>query len=236
METILNLTHNEMSKDTKVSNNSNKNNLEGVPIKSSFEFDDQQSIVEDYYKNNFPNFKLFKFHNILICKMGNMFTFNFDEETFTPKYSIGPHWYLTAVLNFLVLIMVIVLYFSIFRKLTKIEITIYFLFVILTYIIINRTALINPGIVLNKVKGKNDYGFCNICQVYYNPYDQVEHCESCGVCIDKMDHHCIWVGKCVGRKNILSFYMMLICVAIFYLYIIVCCFLLYFEKKKKKKI
>ena len=234
METMLNIEKNEIQKDININNNSNNDEFEGVPIKSSFHFENQQNFIEDYYKNNFPDFKLFKFHNILICKMGNMLTFNFDKKTFTPKFSIGPHWYLTLVLHFLVLIMALVLYFTIFKRTSTIQITIFIFFIILIIFIIDRTALINPGIVLNKVKGKNDYGFCSICKVYYNPYDRVEHCDLCGVCIDKMDHHCIWVGKCVGRKNIISFYLMIIIVGIFYFYMIICLFLLYFENKKKK--
>ena len=233
MKILLNPDKDEKSKNFTSNNNSNNNDYEGVSIQSSFLFDNSQNSIEDYYKNNFPNFKLFKFHNILICKMGKMLAFNFDKKTYIPKFCIGPHWYLTITLNFVVLIFEIILYISIVRKIATILIIIFILFSILILIIINRTALINPGIVLNKIKGKNDYGYCSICNVYYNPYDQVEHCGFCGVCIDKRDHHCVWIGKCVGRKNILSFYMMIAFTAIFYLYIIICTLIFYVDKKKK---
>jgi hypothetical protein len=32
----------------------------------------------------------------------------------------------------------------------------------------------------------------------------------CNVCIAGYDHHCPWVGKCVGRDNISAFYYFLI--------------------------
>lgn len=32
------------------------------------------------------------------------------------------------------------------------------------------------------------------------------HCEFCQVCVDGFDHHCPWMGKCIGRKNLCAFY------------------------------
>lgn len=32
------------------------------------------------------------------------------------------------------------------------------------------------------------------------------HCDDCGLCIEELDHHCVWVGKCVGRYNLKLFY------------------------------
>lgn len=27
------------------------------------------------------------------------------------------------------------------------------------------------------------------------------HCKMCNTCIADFDHHCVFIGKCVGRKN-----------------------------------
>jgi len=27
------------------------------------------------------------------------------------------------------------------------------------------------------------------------------HCNVCGVCVERMDHHCAWLNNCVGVKN-----------------------------------
>ncbi|RHY24631.1 hypothetical protein DYB28_012356 [Aphanomyces astaci] len=35
------------------------------------------------------------------------------------------------------------------------------------------------------------------------------HCYECEVCIDGMDHHCPWTGKCIGKKTLYWFYLFL---------------------------
>lgn len=31
------------------------------------------------------------------------------------------------------------------------------------------------------------------------------HCHTCGVCVRGFDHHCIWLGTCIGERNYLAF-------------------------------
>lgn len=38
----------------------------------------------------------------------------------------------------------------------------------------------------------------------YQPPGAV-HCPECNVCIEGYDHHCPWVGTCIGKKNFLFF-------------------------------
>ena len=67
----------------------------------------------------------------------------------------------------------------------------------------------NPGISF-KHKGKNTkYYYCDKCKFSY-PFiidKNFEHCYSCGVCLQGLDHHCGVFGKCIGRKNLISFYL-----------------------------
>jgi hypothetical protein len=45
---------------------------------------------------------------------------------------------------------------------------------------------------------------CHWCQAYrINPF--VHHCSTCGVCIEMMDHHCFFLGQCVGKGNMKYF-------------------------------
>lgn len=56
--------------------------------------------------------------------------------------------------------------------------------------------------------------FCTICQME-QPF-RTKHCELCEECICKFDHHCFWIGGCVGEKNHLKFWLMLLCMALAY--------------------
>ncbi|XP_020600080.1 probable protein S-acyltransferase 15 [Phalaenopsis equestris] len=50
-------------------------------------------------------------------------------------------------------------------------------------------------------KGKSQY--CDKCCAYKPP--RAHHCRVCRRCVLKMDHHCSWIGNCVGYANYKSF-------------------------------
>ena len=49
--------------------------------------------------------------------------------------------------------------------------------------------------------------YCKKCETMKGR--DVYHCEDCDVCIDGYDHHCPWIGKCVGSNNLTLFYFFL---------------------------
>ncbi|KAK9463690.1 DHHC palmitoyltransferase-domain-containing protein [Lipomyces oligophaga] len=41
--------------------------------------------------------------------------------------------------------------------------------------------------------------FCTTCQIWRTA--RASHCKKCNRCIDRLDHHCIWLNCCIGRCN-----------------------------------
>ncbi|XP_059613206.1 palmitoyltransferase ZDHHC20-B isoform X1 [Phlebotomus argentipes] len=58
---------------------------------------------------------------------------------------------------------------------------------------------------------------CEKCQ-HVKP-DRCHHCSVCGVCVLKMDHHCPWVGNCIGFTNYKFFILFLGYALAFCLYV-----------------
>ena len=47
---------------------------------------------------------------------------------------------------------------------------------------------------------------------------RASHCSICNNCVEKFDHHCPWLGTCIGRRNYKYFMTYIIFLAIYLLY------------------
>lgn len=72
-------------------------------------------------------------------------------------------------------------------------------------------------------EAKADSKYCVPCKIVRER--GTVHCYDCDVCIYGHDHHCPWVGKCVGGGNLTDFYMFL-CMCFGNLIFILVCVLL----------
>lgn len=58
--------------------------------------------------------------------------------------------------------------------------------------------------------------FCKTCCVWRPP--RCYHCGICNTCVDTLDHHCVWLNNCIGRRNyvhFLTFLSSLICLSLY---------------------
>ncbi|CAK8689564.1 palmitoyltransferase ZDHHC21-like [Clavelina lepadiformis] len=65
-----------------------------------------------------------------------------------------------------------------------------------------RTMLSDPGRVLKLSDEKIDWTFWEKCPKCVKPRPpRSHHCQKCGHCVLKMDHHCMWTNNCIGAGN-----------------------------------
>ena len=112
------------------------------------------------------------------------------------------------------------IYYFLFNKnfdiLVRIE-KISFITHIITFLI---PFLLNPGIPKREYyrkKFEKEYKGdflklqqCDKCNITVPSSLKVGHCIYCNICVKNYDHHCPWVGKCIGKYTKIPFYFFLI--------------------------
>ena len=100
------------------------------------------------------------------------------------------------------------------------------LFLVLSALFVSLHDPVDPNIPRYRNQGEQAFRteelerllFCDACNSYVDP--SAKHCRVCDRCVAHFDHHCMWVGNCIGRTNYKMFILMVVsAVAVMVLFI-----------------
>ncbi len=119
-------------------------------------------------------------------------------------YTIGPHWGGVVFTVGLVLVASFLFIRNVAFPLGPGYVLTASIYTLLTLLTLLRTACLDPGFITRSApETLPRRKYCQVCQLYTSP--AAGHCEDCGICIEGLDHHCPWMGHCVGRNNMGAF-------------------------------
>lgn len=75
---------------------------------------------------------------------------------------------------------------------------------------------------------------CNTCNII-KPF-RSSHCADCNNCVLRFDHHCPWIGNCVGLRNYKYFFSFMTCLNIFCFFLVsvsIYRIVIFYEKNSK---
>ena len=186
----------------------------------------ETKIHNTLYKNNYLNYYLNNKNscscfNSKIKKMGDLKVYCFFNEQpliviGNKKGSLALIYEISLQLSFIIFIALLYKTIPFFMD---ISLFLIYLNCFLCHIFI---FLSNPGIPsidhyvkivmksenyinMNEEEKKNYYE-CDKCNIMFNDRENIEHCDECDICVENIDHHCFWTGKCITKKNIWPFY------------------------------
>ena len=244
-----------MSKLVKKLNSNEKN----IPLDNNFisknsmnlNYNQQNSIVNN--QNNLSRIELINKKKILSPSFQSK---NFNKKKYCSIIHIGSEYHhgLIFILFFLIKYILSIIFLE-KKKIIIIESILLTISLILCLIcIFSSPGILPPNIDNNQNETKKNYKnssfpykfkeklivirgqllilkVCSTCLIT-RPLG-CTHCSKCNICVEKMDHHCPWVGNCIGLNNYKFFYFFICFFNIHSIFnFIVCLFKIINFKKK----
>ena len=78
----------------------------------------------------------------------------------------------------------------------------------------------------------NKLSYCDSCKILRPP--RAFHCSDCDICVEVHDHHCPWVGTCIGRRNSKYFTLFLLWTSVHALTTALVCVILFCTTKQAR--
>ena len=192
------------------------------------------------YLNNDSNisdlskFKSSKLFGITFYYIGNLYAFNIFNNYSEPSFCVDTLINYNIIVYFIDFFLALLGNYYTYGKVKKWKQIIFNILLIITFIIYNILILLNPGIVIYSKKVDQHSLYCSICNIYYLPEDNIEHCSECNVCVKDIDHHCPVLRKCITKKNFILFVLLIVSIVILYSFCLVNLILFIKEYNKNK--
>ena len=147
------------------------------------------------HKKRFKRF-IFKIHgNLLLIFCSEEFK-DYNE----PIIVIGPQWYMFLLGIVLLVLTELLLYSLLWQKSSQLFCFIGVMINMIHIVVYIWLFISNPGVVIRNAK--NGDIACRRCKCIRNKECKQKHCKECDACFEGLDHHCPWISKCVGVKNV----------------------------------
>jgi hypothetical protein len=118
---------------------------------------------------------------------------------------LGPHWFGPACI-WLILVVATHLCLRRAHHLGSISVWLCYGCMAASTYLLTDVSFRDPGICMDREipphttnSEASQWRWCDFCNVYQPP--DGSHCPECNVCVAGYDHHCVWMGTCIGRKN-----------------------------------
>jgi hypothetical protein len=145
--------------------------------------------------------------------------------------AVGPQWYFSLIVLSIILGVSIFVYHYFGPMVSVVIRSLFLIVLVFTCVMYLLAILTNPGVIprrrptdeeIQGALGSQGEIACQICHSLRS--QRARHCADCDACIEGYDHHCVFMGKCVGRRNFSLFSVFAISVpALFFSILILSC-------------